>query len=396
MRYAALAFICLCAVIAYVQRSAMNVPLKRIQESLQIDDINIGIVVGAWYLGYALFQLPAGWLADRLGSKRALVLFCVMWSALTGAIGLADGFLGLLVLWFLMGVAQAGVFPTAGKAIGGWFTERSLAIASGLLVVAQLGGAALAPALTAKLLPHLSWQLIFGLYAIPGFAWAILFTLMVRQPPREAPARHSFDWRKLIGSGTMRLLFAQQFLRGAAMVFYLSFFPKFLQETAHLTETEAGTLAAWPSVGAMLGGLLGGIASDGLLRLTGRPRLARQGIAVLGMLGCTLFALASMLASDVYIFVAIFSIGVFWGAFGGICGYAVTIEFGGTRVGTVFATMNMGGNIGGSLFPLLVGYIISTTHNWNIVIYLFAALFAADAILWALLNPKRPLFEDRP
>ncbi len=92
-------------------------------------------------------------------------------------------------------------------------------------------------------------------------------------PPRreDAPTRQPVEWGRLLGSGTMQLLFAQQFLRGAAMVFYLSLFPKFLQEAHHVSEREAGELAMWPGVGAMVGALLGGVFSDAILRVTGHP-----------------------------------------------------------------------------------------------------------------------------
>lgn len=398
MRYVVLFYLCLCAVIAYMQRLAISVPARRIEAEFGLDDAGIGFVIGAWYLGYAIFQLPSGWLADRIGSKWSLVVFCTAWSILTGLVGVANTFPQLVGLWFLMGVAQAGVFPCATKSIGGWFPDRLRGIAVGLLIVSQLGGAAIAPRLTAELLrvPYFErWQTIFLLYAAVGISWAAAFALVTRRPPTEPVTSMPIDWGRLAGSRSMWLLIGQQFCRGAAMVFYLNLFPKFLQATAGLSEIEAGRLTSWPGLGAMVGGLLGGTVSDAILRRTGRKRLARQGVAVLGMVGCTVLTLSTFLAPDVYGLVFLFSIGAFWGTFGGISGYSVAIDFGGTRVGVVFATMNMAGNIGGSLFPPLIGLAIKETGNWNIAIYTFATLFAIDAVLWALLNPKKPLFEDR-
>ena len=395
MRYTVLSFLCASAVIAYVQRSAISVPARRIQGELSLDSSEMGLVMGAWYLGYAVLQIPSGWLADRLGSKRVLIVASLAWSLLTGLMGIANGFLGLVAIWFSMGMAQAAIFPCATKAIGGWFPGPTRAIASGFLIVAQLAGAAAAPWLTGRLLPHMDWRTIFLLYALPGFLWAAAFWWFVpRRPGSEVTSKAAVDWGKLVRSRSMQLLVAQQFLRGAAMAFFFSWFPKFLQEVFKVNESDAGRLTMWPGIGAMAGALLGGIASDALLRLTHRPRLARQGTAVLGMLGCSLLTFACLAATDVSSLILLFSIAVFWGTFGGVSGYAVAIAFGGSRVGIVFAVMNTGGNIGASLFPPLLGWALDRTGNWDLAIIAFAILFLLDGVLWAFLNPRQPLYED--
>ena len=118
MRYGVLTLLCLATVIAYVHRSAITIPSKRIEAELGLGPEGMGLVMGTWYWAYAVCQLPAGWLADRWGGRRALLLFAVLWSALTGMVGLAAGLPGLLLIWGLMGAAQAGLFPCATKAIG--------------------------------------------------------------------------------------------------------------------------------------------------------------------------------------------------------------------------------------------------------------------------------------
>src|SRR5687768_16872713 len=108
--YPLLGMLCLAATIAYVQRSGISVAAGSIQQDLGLDKVRLGTVMSAWSLGYALMQIPSGWLADRLGSRRALTLFALLWSAATGLTGLATSYASLLALWTLMGVAQAGIF----------------------------------------------------------------------------------------------------------------------------------------------------------------------------------------------------------------------------------------------------------------------------------------------
>src|SRR4051794_17746912 len=148
MRYHVLTFLCAAAVIAYVQRLGFNVAEGAVRRDLGLGREQVGRVMAAWSLGYALLQLPSGWLADRFGSRRVLAALALAWSALTGLAGLAWDYHSLLVLWFCMGLAQAGIFPCSAKSIGQWFGDSGRASASGLLGSSMALGSAIAPALT--------------------------------------------------------------------------------------------------------------------------------------------------------------------------------------------------------------------------------------------------------
>lgn len=400
MRYAVLLMLCVAAVIAYVQRAALTVPSKTIQLQLGIGTGAMGVILGGWYAGYAVGQLPSGWLADRWGSRSALTLYALAWSFVTGLTALAADFWLLLPLWFLMGLAQAGIFPCATKAIGAWFPESQRGSASGQLGAAMALGSALAPKLTGDLLLVFSWQSILALYMLPGLAWAVLFYLLMPETAASSPPSDQsatpvrIDWSRLLTSGPMRLLCTQQFLRAAAMAFFFVWFPRFLQETRGLTETAAGNLAAWPGIGGLVGGVLGGFASDLALRLSRSLRLARQGIAVLGMCGAALLALVAHFAPTAHSAVFLLSLAAFSGTFGGVSGYTVAIQFGGRHIATVFSVMNMCGNIGAMLFPPVVGWLAQRYGRWDLALFLFVAIFALDAVCWALLNPRGTLFEE--
>jgi sugar phosphate permease len=396
MRYLVLALVCLAAVVAYVQRTALTVPTKTVQADLHIDEQQLGLVMACWYWGYALLQIPAGWATDRVGSKRALLLSVIAWSVLTGLTGLADRYLSLLMLWFLMGVAQTGLVPGAVKGIGNWFPATGRAFGSGVLGASMALGGALAPVVAAWLLNWFSWREVLGLYVLPGLVWAFAFGVIVpgRSDPPAAQDPLGEAFTRMAASPAMLLLCAQHFFRAAAMALFFTWFPRYLQETRGVSETASGKLALWPGLAAMVGGVLGGIVSDLVLKRTGSRRLSRQGIAVCGMVTGTFAAGAAYFAPDTRTLIALVSLAAFCGTFGGVSGYALCIDFGGRRVGLVISVMNTCGNVGAGLFPLAVGYLVNRTGRWDLVLPLFAAIFAIDAICWALLNPKRPLFED--
>ena len=144
-RYGLLALLCAAAAVAYVQRSGIAVAAGAIQGDLGLDKVRFGTVLSAWSFGYALMQVPSGWLADRWGSRRALSLYALLWSAATGLVALAGGYASLITLWTLMGMAQAGIFPCATKSISRWFPIQRRASASGLSGPTPAGVTAGAP-----------------------------------------------------------------------------------------------------------------------------------------------------------------------------------------------------------------------------------------------------------
>src|SRR5579883_518181 len=414
MRYTLLSFLCAATVIAYIQRSALGVPSKRIEGELGLSSQDMGFVWLAWYMGYAVFQIPAGWVADRFGSKAALICFAVGWSVLTALTGMAGDFTSLAVLWGAMGIAQAGIFVCATKAIGATFERTEQALASGALACSMAGGAALSQYVTGKLLGPLSWQQILALYAIPGIVWAGIFAVVVPQsdPPSTKPEPEREDdwaltppappeparpipWSRLFLDPNMILLCAQQFQRAGAVALFFTWFPRYLQETKSVNLADSGSLAAWPLLAGMMGGLLGGTVSDGLLRWTGNSRLSRQGSAGMATLICAIVSLAAYRAETAAAAVMLISVAAFCGYASGVNAYALAITMGGKRVALVFATMNMAGNLGAGVFPFAVGQLVGGTGNWNLTLLLFAAMFAGSSLCWILLNPKGTLFEEQ-
>ena len=409
-RYQVLTLLCISAAVAYVQRAALSVPAEEIARDLKFTNLakDMGAIQSAWYLAYALMQVPSGWLADRFGSRSALAIFTVAWSMATLLSAFANGFYSLLFLWGLMGAAQAGAFPCAAKALGRIFPEAERARSTGLLAAGMTIGGAIAPVLAAYCLQGLTgpaqqlgverWRLLLMAYAIPGILWTGFFLWIVtltKLPSVDVSQSNSaLRWSTMLRSLPLMLLCGQQFFRAAGMVFFTTWFPTFLQKTRGVSQLDSGILTTVAGIGGVVGSLTGGYFSDWLLKKTGNPRLSRQGIAVVGMSCCALLILLSYFVKDTYQSITLISLGAFFATFGGVSGYAVAISYGGRHVATVFSTMNMFGNFGASLFPLTAGWLVAQTENWNLILFLFAGVMAIDAVCWALLNPRGTIFGD--
>jgi MFS transporter, ACS family, D-galactonate transporter len=402
MRYYVLSLLCLAAVIAYVQRLAFAVCEEHIRTDLLLDKPQIGQIMAAWQLGYALMQLPSGWLADRIGARISISLFIVSWSGLLGLTTWCNSHQSLIVVWGLMGMAQAGVFPCSTKLIGQWFGSTQRASASGLLASSMSLGIALAPLLTTQMLAaDISWRSIFLSFVIPGWLWAGVFITTTKSNTAQSVAAQpsgaiqvsqpALRWTDFLTNVSLWLLCGQQFFRAAAMMFFQSWFPTFLRETRGVDLVGSGKLAFIVGIAAMLGGMSGGLFSDWLLVRTGNRRIARQGIAVFGMLSCAALIAGSYFISNTTIAIGCISLGAFLATFGGISGYTVAIELGGRAVATTFSIMNMCGNIGAALFPLAVGYLSDSRLGWDGVLFLCVIILIIDAYCWAILNPLKTI-----
>jgi MFS family permease len=152
VRYLVVALTTLMAFVLYLDRFCLGFAERYIREDLGLSDERMSWLLGAFFLAYALGQVPSGWFSDRYGARRMLVLYIVAWSVLTGLIGLAMSFLAVLALRLGFGLAQAGAYPTSAGVLSKWvpFSERGLT--SGIVSLGGRVGGAAAPVLTAYLI----------------------------------------------------------------------------------------------------------------------------------------------------------------------------------------------------------------------------------------------------
>jgi MFS family permease len=443
VRYLVLAWLCLAAMIAYVPRNGLGVAEKAVRDDLGLSEGQMGWVLSAFFIGYAFFQIPSAWFGQVWGARRALAWFALAWSISSGVVSLATGRHGgplalpglrtwsvapeviglvaglplLLAARLGMGVAQAGLFPGSTATVAAWFPATRWALANGLLGSCMQIGAAIAAALTGLLLAPLGWRWVFAVYAVPGVVWAVGFFLWFRDRPEEHPAVNAAEldlirgparyrppgparadheptpWAALFSSPAMFWISGQQFFRAAGYMFYASWFPTFLQETRGTSIEKAGVLTSLPIAAVVVGSAVGGWVSDWVLVATGSRRLSRQALSVASMLGCALLIGCAFFIRDVWPAVLVITAGSFCSAFAGPCAYALTIDMGGAHVAPVFSTMNMAGNFGAAVFPLLVPPLVKGTGSWDAVLFLAAGTYLAAAFCWLLFNPNGTIFD---
>jgi len=417
IRYWVLGGFCVAAAIAYIQRYSVNLLAPSIQDEVVLSKDEMGTVMGSFFVGYAVMQIPAGWLADRWGSRRALSLYALTWSLTTALMAAAWSLPTLVCIWTFAGMAQAGLFPAAMIGVRDWLPSTRRAVASGMLATFMNVGAVLSP-LTASWLRdglHYSWREVFLWLSLPGIVWALWYLWWYRDRPTEHRAvndaeralilegggpsdakriRARTPWGRMLTSYRMWLIGGQQFFRAAAQVFFGTWFGTFLYESPGLSDREVAVLASVPPALLIVGSMLGGVLSDWLLHRTGSRRVSRQGLAVVNLALCAAIFVSAALADNTYLRVGLISAGCLFMTIGGVSAYAITLDVGGSHVATVFSTMNMCGSIGAAVFPYYAGRLVDATGDWNYVLLSMAAIYVGAAVCWALLDPNGTLFEE--
>jgi sugar phosphate permease len=420
VRYGVLAWLCAAAVVSYLHRNAIAVAEDTIREELTLSAGDMGSIFSAFFLGYALLQVPAGWVADRWGTRGPLTMFALAWTFAFGLMAGARGFYEFLVLRFVCGAAQAGAFPCATRSIVEWLPAARRALASGLLGSCMSLGGALANGMMGTLLANdVDWRTAIAEFVAPGLLWSVGFYAWFRDRPEEhasvnqaeaalirkqrplAPPPRHYDlhsptpWLAILTSAPIWFLCGQQFFRAAGYVFYATWFPTYLKETHGVATDEAGWLSSLPLFAVVAGSPLGGWFADRLLTATASLRVSRQGIGVASMLLSAAFVLPANWVGDAPTAVLLISAGSFFASFGGPVAYAAAMDLGGRYVGTVFGIVNMGGNLGAAVFPKVASTLRASTDNWQWVLFTFCGVYVAAAVCWLCIDPDQVIGEEK-
>jgi ACS family glucarate transporter-like MFS transporter len=387
------------AVLAYVQRVAISVAAGPIARDLHIRKEQMGLVYGVFALSYALFEIPAGLLGDRLGVKRVLTQIVLAWSVFTALTGAAWNIASLVGIRFLFGAGEAGCFPNLTRMLSVWLPERERVRAQSVMWSFTRWGGALTPPLALLCIRWLGWRWAFVSFASLGFLWCLVFFIWFRDDPRQHPAVNAAEgalleasraltrdglgqrhWTSLLRTRQVLLLFVQYFFFSYVWNFYITWLPTYLREGRAQSPERAAALAVLPLLFGGFGSLASGLAP---------ARLPRRAIAFCGFLTTAILLVAmthiqsvilAMLAMGLASFSSDLTMPISWDA---------CVEIGGPYTATVAAAMNMMGNLAGFVAPVVGGVILEKSGaNWDVFIDTMAAAAFVSACCWLTLNPE--------
>jgi MFS family permease len=445
VRFGVLGFACSLSLLTYLDRVCIMPVKEDIQNDLGLDNPAMGLVFSAFILGYALFEVPSGWMGDVWGSRRVLARIVLCWSlftALTGCVWrftldsgyrlplgshgvplLLDGLVVLLLVRFLFGVGEAGAYPNLTRVVSAWFPFRERGRAQGLIWMSARVGGAFAPFVLGRLAAALGWRRAFWVLGLAGLCWVVLFYSWFRDSPddkpgcndaerdlirADAPARagthggHPWPpWRGLLLSPTAWALCLASFCVCFGWYFYPTWQPEYLKDVFGIRYADSEILTGLPFLCGAVGSFVGGRLSDSLVRATGSCRWGRSLVGVVGFSGAGLCVLGTGFVAHPWQAVALLclaflindlAIPVIWAASG---------DVGGRFAGTVAGIMNTAGGVGGLLSPVLIPRVLAwlppdyaAPQRWRIIFAGLALSWFVGAAAWLFIDAGKPLFDE--
>ncbi|MFN9719043.1 MAG: MFS transporter [Planctomycetota bacterium] len=429
------------AMMLYLDRVCVSPAGEAISRDLKLSREEFDDILSAFFLTYALAQIPSGWLGDRFGARWMLAAYAILWSLTTAGMSLVTGGAGLLWLRMACGLFQSGAYPVAAGVVRRWVPMHRRGFASSVIAVGGRLGGALAPVLTVQLMLFFSlgingwlsdssavadaasWRPVMMLFGIVGILLALGFAWYVRDRPEDHPAVGEGELKLILGdqgspvgsSVTTRTMAGMppmlammlsiplwlssfvQFASNLGWAFLVTRLPVYLKEVFQTTLEQQGWLQSLPLIGGIAGMLMGGFLTDELTRRFGL-RWGRA-LAMGGSRLLVALAFLSLLWTDSAMgaTVCLSLVGLATDLGTPAC-WAMGQDIGGRHVGSVFGWANMWGNLGAALSPKLFGWIVassvSVSVGWKTAFITCAVVNLIAAVAGFLINTSRTMTDD--
>jgi ACS family hexuronate transporter-like MFS transporter len=393
-RYGAiLVLLFLAGVINYVDRQTLSVLKPMVKTALATDDAGYAFLVNVFTLCYAAAYIVAGWLVDRLGARRGLVIFVTLWSFATIACGFAKTFTAFAICRALLGLAEPGNQPVTIRALTLWAPVDRRGLTMSLVGAGGTVGSIAAAPLIAWLANGFGWHAAFIVPGACGLMIAMAWWFVYRNPATAAAASAAsstavpaLPWTSLWRQRSLWGIVLARFVSDPVWYFCLFWMPGYFQEQRGLSLEEAGRIGWIPFLAASLGAVSFAAWSDRLGRRLGDPLRARKRLlAVLALFGPLTMVVPHLpgLAATVAVLSVVSVICLSWLS---ILGPLVADTFPAGNVASVWSVAGAFGAFGAILFNHEIGRITTSVGATTMFVVLGGLHLLAAAILLTLVR----------
>ena len=393
------ALLYLAFLISYVDRAAISLALGQIGKDFNLGAADLGIVISAFFLGYAAMQVPGGWLADRFGSKLVVVAAIAMWSVFTVMTSLAWSLASLIVIRLIFGLTE-GAFPAASiKAVTEMFDKPSHPKLSALLTSSNYAGSMLAPLIMAPLIIAFGWRQAFQVIGFAGVAFALVYFVLVPHirpgsgvPPASAtpPAQvKTAGRRELLKNPFMWQLLTVWFGLSCVNKGLDSWMPVYLLQQRGLDLKAVGLLTPIPFLLATIA-----TASGGWVMTTffaDREKYLLIGSATL----TGVFVYAMYTSQTIAALIFFQSLAYFFKSF--VLATVVALPtkvLPADQIGTGFGMVNFGGQSAGFVAPSIMGFLVSGTGSFDAAFDFLLVMTALAVAVATTIKTREPQFVE--
>lgn len=407
-------------VLMFIDRVNISIAATHIMPEYGLSDMQMGWIFSAFVLGYALLQVPGGWLGDRFGPRKVLAGAIFWWSMFTAVTAVAGDFflVGLLgivgsfaVVRALIGVGEAAGPPNYSRMVANWVAPKERALAIGIATSGSAFGAALTPPLIVWIMVDFGWRAAFYIAGVAGIFVSLLCYWFTTDRPEEHPWVNEAElqqisqgkestsigsritqpvpWRALLGRPDLWCLTIAYFAVGYILYIYFSWFYLYLVNVRGFSVLGGGWYSTTPFLAGAITSPIGGWLSDTLSQRYGK-RVGRCGVGITGALLTAVFIWAGALVSDPYLAILLLALGAASLYLTTAAFWASTMDLASVYAGTVSGFMNMGGNLGGALSPTLTPFI-AQKFGWESALYVAAGLAVLGAVSWLGVHPDKAI-----
>lgn len=403
--------------VAFLDRTNISIAGLDISREYGLGNQRLGWIFSSFLIGYAVFQLPAGWLSSRFGPRRVLTVGVLLWGAMTALTAMLPTRIEYAVLLlvgvrFVLGAGESVIYPAANQFVARWVPLQERGVINGLIFAGVGAGSGLTPPMLSWLISHHGWRSAFWFSATVGFLVGIVWWLIARDTPEEHPAVRSAElreiqkgldpqatgrgsekpairWRAIFHRRDLVVLMAGYFSFGYIAWIYFSWFFLYMAQVRGFDLRSSARYAMLPFLSMTVCCLAGGVLSDRLTKRHGL-RVGRCILAAGSMVGTAIFLVIGSQVGSPQLAGLILAGGAgalyvsqssFW---------SVSADIAGDNSGIFSSIMNMGGQIGGAVTASLTPWI-AQRYGWTTSFAIAAALALVSAACWLTVHPERPL-----
>lgn len=386
------------ATAGYICRVNVSTAGALMMDEFNLSQVDMGRLFSSFLLGYALFQIPGGALADRFGTKKVLSIAVWLWVLLTilqALIGWSNWefsvttvIIVFVLLRFLLGISASPTYPASALGVSQWVPTIFQGRANGFVIGSVGLGSAIAPPLVSGIMVNWGWQMALLVSAIPALIIAIVWQRVkvpvIRENKTIEQQVHIPAFKNLKNK-SFYLLSISYGLQGYVGYIFVSWFYLYLVQVRHFSLLSGAWMSSLPWVLSIVSIPVGGYISDKLiaswLGTSGGRIVPMVGMGMSGILiSIGAHTSSAVIAAITLAFATAFVLcveGPFW---------AMMIRIAGGRSGTAGGIMNMGSNLGGLLSPMLTPWI-AVYIGWEYALHIAASLAIISALLWLGISP---------
>jgi MFS family permease len=394
--------------ILFIDRVNLAAAASVMQRDLGLSNIALGVAFSAFNYAYAPFQLVGGWFADRFGARRTLTVCGLTWSITTIVTGAVTGLASLFAVRLVLGMGEGATLPAATRALSKWTSLASRGTAVGITHAAGRLGAGAAAPIVAFLITWFSWRFSFVVLGTLSAFWAALWWWYFHEDPRQHPRISSAElaalpaadpatqagsgpvpWRRLVPRVAPLMII--YFCQGWTGWLFVTWMPSLLQKNYGLDLKKSSFFYAGMLFSGMISELLGGVATDYLLRRTGNLKIARSLLIAVSWCFVVAGLLPAILVHDLVIGLAGFTVTVFFLGMAIAPLWTATMDIAPNYAGSSSALMNAAGAVAGIVSPVAFGWILDRTGSWTTPFAFSVGLLLFAIVMTYWIRPDRPI-----